>query len=82
MTTTNEPTPVEDMITDTAAPGSDLMSTKQVAARFNRSARTVRNWVRDGFLTPIRIGGAVFYHTADVEHLATFGFSSGRNTAS
>jgi hypothetical protein len=63
-----------------AASGNDLMSTAQVAACFNRSPRTVRNWVKVGFLTPVRIGRAVFFRAAEVEHLATFGIRSAQDT--
>ena len=85
MTTTDDPTPVDGVTTDTntaaATAGSDLMSTAQVAARFNRSTRTVRNWVRAGLLRQLRIGGAVFFLADDVEHLAMLGSSLPRFTA-
>jgi excisionase family DNA binding protein len=86
VTTTDDPAPVDGVTADTntapATAGSDLMSTAQVAARFNRSTRTVRNWVRAGLLRQLRIGGAVFFRADDVEHLAMFGSSLPRLTAS
>jgi excisionase family DNA binding protein len=57
--------------------GSPLMTTAQVAARFVRCPRTVRNWVRAGHLRLVRVGGAVFFREDDVERLANFGSIGG-----
>lgn len=46
-----------------------LLSAADIATMFNRSARTVRRWVKHGYLTPIRIGGACFFHPAAVHQL-------------
>jgi excisionase family DNA binding protein len=46
------------------------MTTREVAALFARSPRTIRNWVRAGHLHPVRIGGAVFFRPEEVEALA------------
>ena len=62
--------------------GSTLLTTAQVAARFGRCPRTIRNWVRAGHLHPVRIGGAVFFHDEDVERLANFGSIGGSETES
>lgn len=57
-----------------ATPGSPtLLTTAQVAARFGRCPRTIRNWVRAGHLRPVRIGGAVFFREDDIDCLANFG---------
>lgn len=50
-----------------------LMSTSEVADLFGKTERTIRNWVKEGFLTPIRIGRAVYFDRAAVEALATNG---------
>ena len=80
VTATHDPTPVAGVTINAAVSRNDLMSTAQVAACFNRSPRTVRNWVKVGFLTPVRIGRAVFFRAAEVEHLATFGVRSALET--
>ena len=36
---------------------------------FHRSDRTFRRWIAAGHLTPIRVGGAMFFHPADVRAL-------------
>jgi predicted site-specific integrase-resolvase len=46
-----------------------LLSSAEVQALFGRSARTVRRWVRHGRLTPLRLGGAVFFRESDLRRL-------------
>lgn len=46
-----------------------LLETVDLQAIFPRSDRTLRRWIAAGHLKPIRIGGAVFYHPADVRAL-------------
>lgn len=47
--------------------GETLMTSAQVATLFHVTDRTVRNWVRAGILAPVRIGGRVYFHRADIE---------------
>jgi excisionase family DNA binding protein len=46
-----------------------LLSARQVAAIFDRSERTVRNWIRAGHLRPVRVGRSVFFRADDVAAL-------------
>lgn len=46
-----------------------LLSTAEIGERFGRSARTIRRWVRRGYLVPVRVGGAVFFRAEDVRQL-------------
>lgn len=48
---------------------SALMTVQEVALIFRRSDRTIRTWVRDGRLRPIRVGRSVFFRREDVEAL-------------
>lgn len=50
-----------------ALPG--LLSGADIQAVVNRSARTVRRWIRLGHLIPVRIGGSVFFREADIRRL-------------
>lgn len=43
-----------------------LMSVAEVAALFDRTDRSIRNWVKRGFLHPIRIGRSVFFDEREV----------------
>jgi len=47
-----------------------LLSTAEVAVRFNRSDRTIRRWVRQGHLTPVRVGGSLYFRADEVRRLA------------
>jgi len=51
----------------------ELMTQRQVAEMFQRDPRTIRNWDRRGWLTPIHIGRSAFYRRSDVEKLAESG---------
>ena len=44
----------------------------EVARLFRRSARTIRDWVSDGVLVPVRIKGrrGLYFRRADIERLA------------
>jgi hypothetical protein len=46
-----------------------LLSSGDVAALFDRSARTLRRWSRLGHLVPVRIGGALFFDPDDIRRL-------------
>lgn len=50
-----------------------LLATAQVAEVFNRSKRTLRDWVRAGHLRPVRVGRAVFFRADDVRALIEAG---------
>ena len=50
--------------------GPPLMTQQEVAELFRCTARTIRNWTKDGLIMPHRIGRSVFYHRAAVENLA------------
>ncbi len=55
-----------------AAPAlPELLSPRDVAAYFNRSLRTIREWARRGYLKPVRVHGAVFYRRDDVEAIVS-----------
>ena len=46
-----------------------LLTNENLSTIFRRGDRTLRRWIAAGHLNPIRIGGAVFYHPADVREL-------------
>jgi excisionase family DNA binding protein len=46
-----------------------LMTTREVAEVFRRSERTIRDWVRKGWLKPVRVGRSVYFRRADIERL-------------
>ena len=46
-----------------------LLATADLQRIFPRSDRTFRRWIAAGHLTPIRVGGAMFFHPADVRAL-------------
>ena len=46
-----------------------LLSIEDLRTAFGRSDRTLRRWIAVGHLKPIRIGGAVFFHPADIHAL-------------
>jgi predicted site-specific integrase-resolvase len=60
-------------------PGDDppslprLLSARQVATIFDRSERTIRGWVRAGYLKPVRVGRAVFFRAEDIAALLDAG---------
>jgi excisionase family DNA binding protein len=51
----------------------ELLSISQVAEIFNRSPRTIRSWVRAGYLHPVRIGRTVFFRADDIHALLDTG---------
>ena len=51
----------------TPLPG--LLFTSDVQRVFNRSARTIRRWVKDGKLDPVHIGRSVFFREDDLRRL-------------
>ncbi|WP_408735336.1 helix-turn-helix domain-containing protein [Acidiphilium sp. JA12-A1] len=55
--------------TDAVEVISPLVETADLARIFRRSDRTIRRWIAAGHLKPIKIGGAVFFHPADVQAL-------------
>ncbi|MDT8351884.1 helix-turn-helix domain-containing protein [Roseomonas mucosa] len=59
-----------------AAPGRSpaatmprLLTAAEVAAVFRRSERALRDWVRRGYLAPLRVGRAVYFHEEEVRAL-------------
>lgn len=50
-------------------PIEPLLSNEDICTIFGRGDRTIRRWIAAGHLRPIRVGGAVFYHPADVRTL-------------
>jgi hypothetical protein len=46
---------------------SELMTTAEVAALVRRTPRTIRNWIRDGVLTPTGLPGPRLFRRVDVE---------------
>jgi hypothetical protein len=46
-----------------------LLSSGDVAELFDRSARTLRRWIRLGHLVPVRVGGALFFAPDDIRRL-------------
>ncbi len=46
-----------------------LLTAAEVAAVFRRSERALRDWVRRGYLVPVRVGRAVFFREEEVRTL-------------
>ena len=46
-----------------------LLGIDDLCATFGRGDRTLRRWIAAGHLKPVRIGGAVFFHPADIRAL-------------
>ena len=65
------PPRVTDSAEVSGEPLPQLLSTADVTAVFKRSDRTIRNWVRQGHLQPVRVGGAVFFREGDIRALLT-----------
>lgn len=53
--------PLDDVQAGSAAPGVTLYTAAQAAAVFQRTTRTLRNWVRSGLLQPIRVGHSLYF---------------------
>ena len=53
--------PLDDVQAGSAAPGVTLYTAAQAAAVFQRTTRTLRNWVRSGLLRPIRVGRSLYF---------------------
>lgn len=47
-----------------------LYSTQRVATVFGRTVRTIRTWVRRGYLHPVRVGRSVFFTEEELLRLA------------
>jgi hypothetical protein len=62
------PPPAEDQdVREPEIPG--LLSSRQVATIFGRDPRTLRRWVRNGRLTAIKVGGALFFLASEIRGL-------------
>ena len=46
-----------------------LLTAAEVAAVFRRSERALRDWVRRGYLAPLRVGRAVYFREEEVRAL-------------
>lgn len=46
-----------------------LLTAAEVAAVFRRSERALRDWVRRGYLVPVRVGRSLFFHEEEVRAL-------------
>lgn len=46
-----------------------LWTREMTAEEFSVSTKTIDNWTREGILTALRIGGKVYYRSADVRAL-------------
>jgi excisionase family DNA binding protein len=53
----------------------DLLTAAEVAEIFRRSDRTIREWIRKGWLRQVKIGRSVFYLAEDVRRLVASGLS-------
>jgi excisionase family DNA binding protein len=42
-------------------PQREVLTTAEVAAMLNKSRRTIEHWVRNGYLSSIKIGRSVFF---------------------
>jgi hypothetical protein len=49
----------------------NLLSGVNVEQIFGRSARTLRRWEQRGHLTPVRVGCAKFFRSADIRRLVS-----------
>ncbi len=47
--------------------GSPLVDIDQVLRDFKVSTTTLWRWKRQGYLTPVKIGGRVYYRQADID---------------
>ena len=52
-----------------AAPLPKLLTAAEVAAVFRRSERALRDWVRRGYLAPLRVGRSLYFHEGEVRAL-------------
>ena len=44
-----------------APPSNEVLTTADVAAMLKKSRRTIEHWVRNGYLSSIKIGHSVFF---------------------
>lgn len=50
-----------------------LLSVAEVARIFNRTERTIRQWVQRDYLRPVRIGRSLFFLESEVHRLIADG---------
>ena len=48
---------------------SPIMTTRQVCDLLHRTPRTLRNWVKRGYLHPVRVHGSIYYRRDEVMDL-------------
>ena len=61
------------VLTDSGIP--DLLSSAEVEAIFDRSDRTIRDWVAKGHLRKLKVGHSVFFLADDVRRLVSSGLT-------
>ena len=50
-------------------PEPDVMTAKEAAEKLGRHENTIRNWMREGLLKKIKIGGSVFVSKAEIDKI-------------
>jgi len=48
---------------------SRLLHMQDICVLFDRSERSIRRWIQAGHLTPVRVGGALFFDPEDIHAL-------------
>ncbi len=51
----------------TAAPPEEYITKEEVARRLKKTARTIENWQRQGYIPFVKTGHSVIYKWSDVE---------------
>ena len=48
---------------------SELLTPKNVRERLSVSSSTLWRWEKEKYLTPVRVGGKVFYRSSDIQSI-------------